>query len=74
MSGRWSGGTANRYWQRPGSRLRNVPGDAERGKRLFAQLAQESFWCDNCGDCHPLAEHRACRAAFPFRSAWRGAT
>jgi len=74
MSGQWSGGTANRYWRRPGRRVLNVPGDAERGPRLFAELAREPFWCDNCGASHPLAEHRDCRAAHPFRSAWRGAT
>jgi hypothetical protein len=74
MSGKWSGGAANRTWQRPGSRERNVPGDAERSKRLFALLAHERFWCDNCGRLHPLIEHRACRAEHPFRSAWRGAT
>ena len=74
MSGKWSGGAANRYWARPGRRVLNVPGDTERGPRLFAALAAEPFWCDNCGRGHPLAEHRDCRAAFPFRTAWRGMT
>jgi hypothetical protein len=74
VSGQWSGGTANRYWQRPGSRARHVTGDAERGRRLYAELAGERFWCDNCGSLHPLAEHRGCRAESPFRSAWRGMT
>jgi hypothetical protein len=72
VSGQWSGGTHNRYWQRPGSRLRDVPGDAERGRRLFAHLAAERFWCGTCGGTHPLAEHRACREANPFMSALRG--
>ncbi len=72
MTGVWSGGIANRSWGRPGSRLRNVPGDAERGQRLFAQLAHVRFWCDNCGRLHPLAEHRDCRTAHPFQTAYRG--
>ncbi len=72
MSGQWSGGAANRHWGRPGSRARNVPGDGERGPRLFTALAAARFWCDNCGRLHPLAEHRDCRAAHPFQSAWRG--
>ena len=74
MSGQWSGGGANRYWQRPGSRVRNVEGDAERSQRLAALLADTPFWCDNCGACHPLREHRNCRSAHPFRNAFRGAT
>lgn len=74
MSGKWSGGAANRYWKRQGSRRVNVPGDAERGPRIFAAVASEPFWCDNCGGLHPLIEHRDCRAAFPFRNAFRGST
>jgi hypothetical protein len=72
MSGQWSGGVANRTWQRPGHRVTRYPGDAERGRRLFELLKHERFWCDNCGGVHPLAEHRDCRAAFPFRTAFRG--
>ncbi|HEV2376191.1 MAG TPA: hypothetical protein VGS19_28980 [Streptosporangiaceae bacterium] len=72
MSGVWSGGTANRYWGRPGSRLRNVSGDAERGRRLAAALAHELFWCPTCGGTHPLEEHQACRDANPFTSALKG--
>lgn len=72
MSGKWSGSTANRYWQRPGSRVRGVEGDAERGRRLWALLADERFWCDNCGAMHPLREHRERREAHPFRTAFRG--
>lgn len=74
MSGQWSGAGANRYWQRPGSRLRSVAGDAERGRRLYELMKDEPFWCDNCGGSHPLCEHRDCRAANPFRTAFRGAT
>lgn len=73
MSGEWSGGAVNRHWQRQGSRQRNIPGDAARGARLYARLAGTPFWCDNCGRLHPLAEHRDCRAAHPFRTAWKGA-
>jgi hypothetical protein len=74
VTGQWSGGAANRYWQRPGSRLRDVEGDAERGRRLYELLKDERFWCDNCGGMHPLREHRDCREQNPFRSAYRGAT
>lgn len=72
MSGQWSGGVANRTWARPGHRVTDAAGDAERGRRLFAQLAHERFWCDNCGSCHPLIEHRDCRAGNPFQTAFRG--
>ena len=34
---------------------------AERGKRLSALLAGEDFWCETCGQTHPLIEHRDCR-------------
>ena len=74
MAGKWSGGAANRYWQRPGSRVLHVHGDKERGQRIFAAIQHEPFWCDNCGGLHPLIEHRRCRAGHPFRSAFRGAT
>jgi len=73
VSGQWSGGSANRYWQRAGSRVRNVPGDTERRQRLYRLLADERFWCDNCGAMHPLHEHRDCRETHPFRTAFRGA-
>jgi hypothetical protein len=38
-----------------------VSGDADRGQRLFADLASTPFWCESCTGCHPLAEHKACR-------------
>ena len=57
--GKWSGGTANRNWARPGSRTR-VTGDAARGLRLFEELKGERFLCE-CGRLHPLIEHRQCR-------------
>lgn len=62
MSGEWSGGVANRAWRRKGHRGAPVRGDAERGKRLFALLAQVPFWCETCGGLHPLAEHKQCRS------------
>jgi hypothetical protein len=52
-----------RQWARPGSRLRNVPGDAERGPRLFELMKHERFLCDSCGMMHELIEHRECRNA-----------
>lgn len=73
MSGEWSGGIANRTWQRAGNRNRKVDGDARRGQRLYALLKDERFWCDNCGNVHALREHRECRAAYPYRTAFRGA-
>ena len=59
--GKWSGTAGNRTWQRPGSRVRHVHGDAARAARLYEELAGEQFLCDACGRMHPLAEHRACR-------------
>lgn len=62
MSGyEWAGGIANGGFQRAGSRIRNVPGDAERGVRLFRQLAGAIFYHERCGGSHPLAEHRKCK-------------
>ena len=75
MSGyEWQGGIANGGFVRGGNRNRNIPGDKERGERLYALLADTPFWCANCGGMHALREHRICRADFPFRTAIRGAT
>jgi hypothetical protein len=62
MTGEWSGGSQNRTWHRTGRRSGPVKGDAERGERLYAQLAGTAFWCETCGGNHALCEHRACRA------------
>jgi len=62
MSGEWSGGVANRTWQRKGHRGGPVDGDTERGQRLYAERAHTPFWCETCGGCHALGEHKACRA------------
>src|SRR5271163_4646223 len=62
MPTKWKGGPANRSWGRLGYVAPIVKGDQERGRRLWALLALERFWCDVCGSCHPLAEHRDCRA------------
>lgn len=61
MSGEWTGGAQNRHWQRAGHRGGHVQGDAARGRRLWAELAGEAFWCESCGGSHPLREHAACR-------------
>ena len=58
--GKWSGGTANRNWARPGNRV-TITDDQARGARLYAELAGEDFLCDTCGRMHPLREHRQCR-------------
>jgi len=60
MSGEWTGGSANRHWQRTGYRGPRID-DAELGQRLFDELADARFWCEVCGGCHPLREHQACR-------------
>jgi hypothetical protein len=60
MSGEWTGGGANRYWQRPGYRG-GVIDDPERDARLYAAMANERFFCETCTGVHPLAEHRLCR-------------
>jgi len=61
VSGEWTGSSQNRHWQRTGHRGGPVDGDAERGERLFEELADVSFWCETCGGCHALAGHQACR-------------
>ena len=71
MSGKWTGGVANRYWTRGGIR---TYGDATLARQLYAGLAGTSFWCGNCGSMHPLREHKQCRADYPFRTAFRGST
>lgn len=72
MSGQWSGGVANRTWQRPGNRNRNVSGDPARSARLFALLKHERFWCGVCGCTHRLIEISACRTANPFMTSLKG--
>lgn len=42
-------------------RGRLAPGDAARGRRLFALLRDKTFYCPACGGTHPLAGHQACR-------------
>ena len=68
--GRWSGGTNNRTWARPGSRVRDdkLPAAArreaeERSARLAALMADVPFLDETCGRMHPLSEHAACRKA-----------
>jgi hypothetical protein len=61
VSGHWTGGAANRRWVRSGNHNTYAPGDAERGRRLYTQMANVRFWCEVCGGCHPLREHRDCR-------------
>jgi hypothetical protein len=59
--GKWSGGAANRHWIRQGSRIRDLPGDAERSEHLYRLMADQVFLCDACNGTHPLSEHRQCR-------------
>ncbi len=59
--GKWSGGIANRTWQRTTGRVTDLPGDKERGERLALEMDGERFWCETCGRTHPLIEHRRCR-------------
>jgi hypothetical protein len=59
--GKWSGGIANRTWARTNGRVIDLPGDAERGARLYAEHKDEIFWCETCGRTHPLREHQDCR-------------
>jgi hypothetical protein len=58
--GKWSGGSANRNWTRPGSRIK-LADDAARSARLYELMKNERFLCDACGQMHILAEHRLCR-------------
>jgi hypothetical protein len=63
--GKWSGGAFNRTWGRQGYVPASVPGDDERGERLYAELAAEPFFCEICHGYHPLAEHQQCRSGVP---------
>jgi hypothetical protein len=64
VAGKWHGGAANRTWGRQGYRAPLIPDDLARGRRLAALLASERFWCEICGACHPLQEHRTCRTEY----------
>lgn len=61
--GKWSGGSANRAWTRPGSRRGMTAADIQLGHRLYEQMRTVPFLCDGCGMMHPLQEHHACREA-----------
>lgn len=61
--GKWSGGAANRSWNRPGSRLRAGPETAQRDHRLYEQMKDLPFYCETCGQMHPMVEHQRCRDA-----------
>jgi hypothetical protein len=57
---KWQGSGIYGGFVRQGNRNRNVPGDRERGQRLFAELASERFWCANCGGTHELRDMSGC--------------
>jgi hypothetical protein len=58
--GKWSGGAANRSWNRPGSRA-VLADDSARALRLWQLMRHERFLCEACGQMHELIEHQACR-------------
>lgn len=60
--GKWSGGTTNRGWARPGNRYRGDGMTAAQRHALYLSVAGELFLCDTCDGLHPLREHRECRA------------
>jgi hypothetical protein len=62
-AGGWSGGVANREWNRAAGQgyFGRLARDAEH--RLYLAVADECFYCEACGACHPLREHRICRAS-----------
>lgn len=60
--GKWSGGIANRTWSR-GTRVTNRAEDPAMTRRLYESMKHERFWCEVCGQMHPLMEHQACRDA-----------
>ena len=76
MSGEWTGGHTGvgRRWHRQGRRGGSLDDTPELRARLWDETRHQPFWCDNCGGLHPLIEHQICRAEFPYRSAYRGAT
>lgn len=58
---KWTGGIANR--ERNVRRLHHpapaLTRDQERD--LADRMAHEPFWCETCGQMHPLIEHKDCR-------------
>lgn len=62
----WSGGAANREWNRAAGLgyFGRLAREAEH--RLYLQLAAERFYCEACGGSHPLSEHRLCRRGEPL--------
>lgn len=61
MSGRWTGGVANR--DRNVRYLNHQAPTLTRAEEhdLFERMADEPFWCECCGQMHPLIEHKDCR-------------
>lgn len=62
MAPRPSSETKDQIWPPGPRRRRHLSGDLARGQRLYELLAAERFWCETCHNCHPLQEHRICRA------------
>jgi hypothetical protein len=54
---RWSGGLANREWNRAGGRenLPRLPAQVEH--QMYLDKLDTSFYCDGCSQTHPLREN-----------------
>ena len=59
--GRWSGGIANREWNRAAGQLNLAPITDADAHQLYLDQRDNSFYCETCGAAHPLREHRLCR-------------
>lgn len=58
---RWSGGIANREWNRAAGQLNLTPLTPTEAHELYLSMLDESFYDETCGSSHPLREHQACR-------------
>lgn len=57
----WSGGAANRQWNRAAGQavIPRLPPETEH--QLYLEMLDKVFWCDHCNGTHPLRDHKACR-------------
>lgn len=58
----WSGGAANREWNRAAGQVQLARLPAEVEHQLYLDHLDQPMWCPDCNGHHPLREHAECRA------------
>lgn len=71
---RWSGGAANREWNRAAGQEPAGSLPPEEEHELYLSQLHQSFYCDTCGSSHPLREHTQCRGGAPAEAVARPVT